>query len=503
MSQNDRKIRRIVIVGGGAAGWMTAAALSKALERDREIVLIESDEIGIIGVGEAAIPPIKLFNQTLGIDENDFLRQTQGAFKLGIQFVDWARKGHRYFHPFGPFGRPFDMVQVHHHWLKARAEGDTAPLDDLSMAWAAASRQRFAPPVGDPRNVLSTYDYSYHFDAALYAKFLRQYAEARGVRRIEGRLVGSDLQADNGYVERVRFEDGRTVDGELFIDCSGFRALLIGEALGVAWQDWRRWLPCDRALAVPCASSPEFTPFTRSTAREAGWQWRIPLQHRTGNGYVYASSLISQDEAAATLMANLDGEPLADPRLIRFGAGRREALWAKNVVAIGLSSGFVEPLESTALHLIQSGIARLLAFFPDLDFDPLVTDEFNRVGVNEIERIRDFLILHYVMTERDDTELWRASAALDIPETLQWRIDHFRRFGRLVTDTSDLFGPASWLAVHIGQLNFPEKIDPLANYSNSNSREWLAKVRGAMAAAAQGLPTHQDYIARHCRAAAV
>ena len=501
MSDQDRRIRRIVIVGGGSAGWMTAAALSRALERDCQITLIESEEIGVIGVGEATVPPIRLFNQTLGIDENEFIRRTQGSFKLGIQFVDWARKGHRYFHPFGPFGRPYDITAVHQHWLDARARGDATPLDDLSMAWAAGSRNRFAPPTPDPRNVLSTYDYAYHFDASLYAAYLRNYAGARGVRRMEGKVAGADLRAADGFVERVRFEDGRTAEADLFIDCSGFRGLLIGGALGVAFQDWRKWLPCDRAVAVPCASSPDFTPYTRSTAREAGWQWRIPLQHRTGNGYVFTSELISEDEATAVLLANLDGEALAEPRAIRFMAGRRDSQWKRNVVSIGLSSGFVEPLESTALHLIQSGISRLLAYFPDLDFDPLVTDEFNRVAENEIERIRDFLILHYRLTERDDSPLWRAAKDGPIPETLQWRIDHFRRFGRLVADSSDLFGPASWLAVHIGQLNFPERTDPLIGYAaGDGGRTWNQKLRAAMVAAAESLPDHRAYIAGRCAA---
>ena len=503
MTTSDRRIRRIVIVGGGAAGWMTAAALARAMDRDREITLIESEEIGIIGVGEATIPPIKLFNQTLGIDERAFLSATQGAFKLGIQFVDWARKGHRYFHPFGPYGRAYDMVQPHQHWLKARMEGETAPLDDHSMAWAAASRNRFALPSSDPRTVGSTYDYAYHFDASLYAKFLRAFAEARGVTRVEGKVAGAELRAADGFVERVRFEDGRTIDGDLFIDCSGFRALLIGQALRVGLQDWTHWLPCDRAVAVPCASSPDFSPYTRSTAREAGWQWRIPLQHRTGNGYVFCSGLIGEDDAAATLMLNLDGEALADPRLIKFAAGRRDVQWTRNVVAIGLSSGFVEPLESTALHLIQSGISRLLAFFPDLDFDPMVTEEYNRIGINEIERIRDFLILHYHLTQRDDSPLWRNAAAMDIPDTLRWRIDHFRRFGRVVSDTADLFAAQSWVAVHVGQFNDPERVDPLLSYGGDEGRAWLGRLRAAMVATAEAMPDHRAFVSRHAPGAAV
>lgn len=499
----DRAIRSITIVGGGTAGWMTAAALSNALQRDCRITLIESEDIGTVGVGEATIPPIRMFNDTLGISEQDFVRSTQGSFKLGIQFVDWGKRNHRYFHPFGGYGRNFDMLPVHQHWLKARQMGEHINLDDLCMAWAAASRGRFAPPVADQRNVLSTYDYAYHFDAGLYARYLRSYAEARGVVRLEGKISGSTLRPADGFIDHVTMEDGRDVAADLFIDCSGFRGLLIEQALQTGYEDWTHWLPCDRAMAVPCASTPDFTPYTRSTAREAGWQWRIPLQHRTGNGYVYCSAFISDDEAASTLLANLDGAALGDPRPLRFTTGRRKLFWNKNVVAIGLSSGFMEPLESTSIHLIQAGIAKLLALFPTRDFDPLVTDEYNRIAINEYERIRDFIILHYKLTTRDDSPLWRAVAAMDIPDTLQWKIDHFRRNGRLLARDMDLFGAPSWLAVHIGQGNIPEATDPLMDLRQVNGTEWLAKLQRALAHAAQGLPTHKDFIARHCQAPAM
>jgi len=496
--QSDRKIRSILIVGGGSAGWMTAATLSQTLKLGCTITLVESEEIGTVGVGEATIPTIKLFNQVLGLDENDFVKATQGSFKLGIQFVDWPKQGHRYFHPFGSYGRPFDTVSVHQYWLESRSTSDIN-LDDLSMAWAAARQSRFAPPLADQRNVLSTHDYAYHFDAGLYAAYLRKYSQARGVVRHEGKVASVQQNGESGFVESVTMEDGRVCAADLFIDCSGFRGLLIEGTLKTGYEDWTHWLPCDRAMAVPCANSPDFTPYTRSTARTAGWQWRIPLQHRTGNGYVYSSAHISDDEAASTLLANLDGKALGDPRPLRFVTGRRKKSWNKNVIAVGLSSGFMEPLESTSLHLIQANISKILAFFPDRDFDPLVTDEFNRVATNETERIRDFLILHYHLTKRDEP-LWRQCANMSIPDTLKFKIDHFREFGRLIAREMDLFGPASWTAVHIGQLNLPERLDPLIDFRNVNGAECLEKLRAAMRSAAKTMPTHQAYIERNCKA---
>jgi tryptophan 7-halogenase len=494
----DRNIRSIVIVGGGSAGWMTAAALSNALTHGCDITLIESEEIGTVGVCEATIPPIKTFNQTLGIDERDFVKATKGSFKLGIQFVDWAKLGHTYFHPFGSYGRPFDYGQVHQYWVQARAQGHDIDMDNLCMAWAAAKANKFAPPSPDQRNVLSTYEYAYHFDAGLYAAFLRQYSEQRKVTRVEGKVASVAQNPETGFVENITLEDGTICVADLFIDCSGFRGLLIEGALATGYEEWTHWLPCDRAVAVPCASTPDFIPYTRSTARTAGWQWRIPLQHRTGNGYVYSSQFISDDDAAQTLLANLDGKALGDPRPLRFVTGRRKKSWNKNVIAIGLSSGFMEPLESTSLHLIQANISKLLAFFPDRDFDPIVTDEFNRVATQETERIRDFLILHYKLTQRDDAELWRYTANMDIPDTLQFKIDHFRTYGRLIAREMDLF--ASWTAVHIGQLNIPQQVDPLLEFRGSGGLEWLNKLQAAMAAEASRLPTHQQFIDQHCKA---
>ncbi|MBU6253116.1 MAG: FAD-dependent oxidoreductase [Alphaproteobacteria bacterium] len=498
----DRAIRSVVIVGGGTAGWMTAAALANALQRNCQITLIESDDIGTVGVGEATIPPIRTFNETLGIQEADFVRATKGSFKLGIEFVNWGWQGQRYFHPFGTHGRNFDMVPLHQYWLEAQAQGKAPALDDLSMAWAAAKRGRFAPPIADQRHVLSTFDYAYHFDAGLYARFLRDYSETRGVTRVEGKIADVRLRGETGFVDAVALEDGRAFAADLFIDCSGFRGLLIEEALGTGYQDWTHWLPCDRAMAVPCAKGGDFTPYTRSTAREAGWQWRIPLQHRTGNGYVYCSNFISDDAVRETLLANLDGAALADPKPLRFVTGRRNLFWNRNVIAIGLSGGFMEPLESTSIHLIQAGISKLLALFPDRDCDPLVTDEYNRIAINEFERIRDFIILHYKLTQREDTELWRYCQNMSVPDTVAWKIDHFRRYGRLLSRDADLFGPASWLAVHIGQGNFPEGRDPLLAHRGEGQADWLFKLEAALSRAAEQLPTHEAFIAQNCAASA-
>ena len=499
MSDSDPRIRRIIIVGGGTAGWMSAAALSNALQHECSIKLIESEQLGSVGVGEATIPPIRTFNQSLGINEREFVRRTKGSFKLGIQFVNWARLNHRYFHPFGTYARQFDVVPVHQYWLQAHRQRKASRLDDYCMAWVLAANNRFMPPAADPRNVLSTFDYAYHFDASLYAAFLREYSQRRGVVRIEGKVLEVKRDASTGFVNSLRLEGDRELCGDLFVDCSGFRGLLIEGALESGYRDWTHWLPCDRAWAVPSAPG-EFTPYTRSTAHSAGWQWRIPLQHRTGNGHVFSSRFMSEDEAAEVLLGHLDSEALAEPRLLRFVTGRRNRFWNKNVVAIGLSSGFLEPLESTSIHLIQAGISKLLALFPDRDFDPAVIDEYNRIAVNEFERIRDFLILHYRLTARDDSEMWRYCADMDIPETLQHKIEHFRRFGRLIPSDMDLFGNASWLAVHIGQFNWPERQDPLLAYRNSDGSPWLKKLRTAMSAAAGKAPTHADYVSRHCKA---
>lgn len=503
MPDKNENLSRIAIVGGGSAGWMTAAALANALQSDCEITLIESDLIATIGVGEATIPPIRLFNSRLGIDENEFIRHTQGTFKLGIQFVNWGKIGHRYFHPFGPFGADFDMVPLHHYWLRAKAGGDTTSLDEYTMAWAAASQCRFDRPATDSRMVQSTYDYAYHFDAGLYAKYLRAFAEARGVKRIEGKVGNVDLHGESGNIEAVILADGTRLVADFFVDCTGFRALLIEGAMQTGYEDWTHWLPCDSAAAVQCSHGGEFTPYTRSTAHEAGWQWRIPLQHRIGNGYVYCSNFIDDQSASAKLLDNLDGAPLGDPRTLRFTTGRRKKFWNRNCVAIGLAAGFMEPLESTSLHLIQTGITRLLALFPDKSIDPLAIEEYNRITQLEYETVRDFLILHYHATRRDDSELWRYCQSITVPDTLQYKIDNFRAYGRIVSSGIELFQNPSWLAVLIGQFIDPKRYDPLVDHrAKVDSDAMLAGLRRVMKEAAAIMPGHREYIDHHCRAAA-
>ena len=493
----DRRISRIVILGGGTAGWMTAAALSRSFGRTVSITLLESDEIGTVGVGEATIPTIHWFNDLIGLDEAEFLRETKATFKLGIEFVDWTRPGHRYFHPFGQYGAPLPGVAFHHRWLKARAQGSGVPLSGLSLAARLAAEGRFAKPVGDARSILSTLGYAYHFDAGLYARYLRRLAEAAGVVRVEGRLRDVVRDGDNAQVTALLTERGETLAGELFVDCSGFRALLIGGAMGEGLEDWSHWLPCDRAVAVPCARVAATTPYTRSTARAAGWQWRIPLQHRTGNGYVYASAHLSEDEATATLLANLDGEALAEPRTLRFTAGTRRRPWRGNVVAIGLSSGFLEPLESTSIHLIQSGITKLLTLFPDRDMDPALADRFNQLFGRDMDGIKDFLILHYHATSGRDEPLWRHCRTMALPDTLSARVAQYRRSGRLILDSDELFREASWLAVLDGQGVTASGYNPLTDAIDADTnRAQVEQIAQVIARAAPTLPMHDDALAQ-------
>ncbi len=501
MSDTDRRIRDIVIVGGGSAGWMTAAALANVVRGGCRIVLIESTAIATVGVGEATIPPIRHFNWQLGLDENAFLAAARGTFKLGIAFVDWVRPGHRYFHPFGRIGDDFDSVSLHQYWLRERARGSPVPLEDYAMAWILARGGRFGRPLTDPAMVLSSFDYAYHFDASLYGRYLREYAEKRGVRRIDGKVTDVKLRGEDGSIEALQLEGGERICGDLFIDCSGFRGLLIESALKVGYESWQRWLPCDRAVAVGCALGEDLPPYTCATARPAGWQWRIPLQHRMGNGHVYCSEYVSDDEAAAILLGSLGGEPLGDPRPLRFTAGIRHELWSRNCVAIGLSGGFLEPLESTSIHLVQSAITRLLALFPDRDFDPMLAREFNRASRFEYERIRDFLVLHYHAQQRQEP-LWRYARSMEIPELLQLKIEHFRNGGRILFDPAELFQKNNWLAVLAGQQVLSERYHPLVDLRRRNdAAKILEQMRRAMEQAALSLPTHRQYIERHCRAA--
>ena len=493
---SDNRVRKIVIVGGGTAGWMTAAALSQAVDlRQCSLSLVESDDIGTIGVGEATIPTIHWFNRIAGIDEQQFMRETRATFKLGIEFPGWARPDHSYFHPFGRYGFASDGVAFQHRWLKARCGGLEDDFQDYSLNTVAARAGKFEFPATEPRSILSTLGYAYHFDASLYAKFLRARSELKGVVRHEGRVGKIDQNPDTGFITAVHTSRGEVLEGDLFIDCSGLRGLLIEGVLATGFADWSHWLPCDRALAVPSERSGPPPPYTRATAREAGWQWRIPLQHRTGNGYVYCSSLISDDEAAAVLLRNLDGPALGAPRLIPFRTGRRLKAWNKNVVAIGLSSGFLEPLESTSIHLIQSGIAKLLSLFPARDCDPYTAEQYNRVIAEEIEGIRDFLLLHYHSTTAKPEPLWEQCRRMPLPDSLHYKEEHFARSGRIVLDSDELFKEASWFAVLTGQGHRPRDYNPLIDAIAAD--ENLAHLRGIKAAiqsTVARMPEHTTFL---------
>jgi tryptophan halogenase len=498
----DNRIRDIVIVGGGTAGWMAAATFARLLGNGyARITLVESDEIGIIGVGEATIPQMGTFNRMLGLDEDDYVRQTKGTFKLGIQFVNWGRQGHVYFHPFGSYGVNMMGVSFHAYWLKLHMAGEAPSIDPFSLQATAGADNKFMRPIAAGKSLLSDIPYAFHFDAGLYARYLRGYAEARGVVRQEGKIVDVVQRGEDGFVEAVVTEDGRRIEGELFIDCSGFRGLLIEQTLKAGYEDWSHWLPCNRAIAVPCASVEAITPYTRSTAHTAGWQWRIPLQHRTGNGHVFSSDLMGDEEATRILLANLDGEPLADPRIVPFRTGRRKTFWDKNVVALGLASGFMEPLESTSIWMIQSGISRLMAMFPDRSFAPSTIERYNRIIGTEYAEIRDFLILHYKATERDDSEFWNYCRNMAIPDRLDEKIRVFLDYGRTFRENEELFNDTSWFAVMLGQLLKPRTYDPVADAMDlDETRRRLGEIRTAVRNSADYMPDHRAFIAENCAA---
>ncbi len=490
-------IRKVVIVGGGTSGWMTAAAMARKLKPGScAIRLIESAEIGIVGVGEATVPHIRFYNNTLGLDEADFMRKTHATYKVGIEFRDWARIGDAYIHPFGELGKRIGGIDFHHFWTKLRQQGDDLDIFDCSLPIVAAKAGKFAYPAEDRRSVFSTYGYAYHFDATLYAPYLRAYSEARGVTRTEGKVVDVSVRGADGFVESVTLEGGEKVEADLFIDCSGFRGLLIEQALKTGYEDWSHWLPCNRAMAAPCESAEQLVAYTRATARKAGWQWRIPLQHRVGNGYVYSSEFVSDDEAAETLKANLEGKLLAEPRPLRFVTGKRKKSWNKNVVAIGLAGGFLEPLESTSIYLIQQAITTLLDFFPDSNFDPIDVDEYNRVIDLEFERVRDFLILHYHATSRDDAPLWNYVRNMSIPDSLTYKINMFRERGHVVKYKDGMFLEPSWHAVYIGQRITPERYDPMVDVFDINEvRKEAHVIRDMVGKAAEAMPTHTQFLA--------
>lgn len=491
------KINRIVIVGGGTAGWMTAAALSRFLPPSFcSINLVESEQIGTVGVGEATIPHIRHFNAMLGIDEQEFIKETQATYKLGIQFNDWKTLGQSYMHPFGLFGHDINGIEFQHYWLRMRAAGDSTPFDQYSLSITAALEERFAYPSERFGALSSEYGYAFHLDASLYARYLRNYALNNGVKRTEGKVTHVPTNPDTGFIEAVYLESGEQLPGDLFIDCSGFRGLLIEKALRTGYENWTHWLPCDRAVAVPSNSAHPPSPYTQATARSAGWQWRIPLQHRTGNGLVYCSEYQDDERAYAQLSESLHEATTAEPNFLRFTTGRRKKSWNKNCVAIGLSSGFLEPLESTSIYLIQQSILKLLEFFPDQRCAPINTDEFNRQISTEYERIRDFLILHYHATQRNDSEFWNYCRNMTIPESLSRKITLFKETGHIEQYQMGLFMTPSWLAVCLGQGVVPNRYDHRVDSYGSNEvlAKYLAGLRQEIKQITQKMPSHQAFL---------
>ncbi|GAA0549343.1 tryptophan halogenase [Rhizomicrobium palustre] len=497
---DDNRIRSIVIVGGGTAGWMAAASFARFLKPlGCRIELVESEEIGTIGVGEATIPPVMDFIRVLGIDENDLIRKTQATFKLGIVFQDWVKQGHSWCHPFGTTGFDIDGVPFHAYWMKEYLAGRAERPEEYNLQAQAAENGKFMRPVQAPNSPLERITYALHFDAILFARYLRGWAETRGVIRTEGRVVDVSLRAENGHVEKLKLDDGRTIEGDLFIDCSGFQGLLIEQALKTGYDSWNKWLPCDRAAAVPVRQTRAPATYTLTKALDAGWQWRIPLQHRTGNGYVYCSEFVSDEQALETLKAHADGEEMNDPLLIRFTTGRRNLFWNKNVVALGLASGFLEPLESTSIHLIQRGIAQLLRLFPDRNFEPADRDTYNRLLGHEFERVRDFLILHYTTNEREDTPFWRHCKTIPQVDSLKERLELFRGYGRILREDSDLFPVQSWLFMYAGQGIKPRRHDPLADTLDPEVvRSTLENIKAVVSSCTKAMPTHQEFIAKNC-----
>ena len=455
-----RWVSRVVILGGGTAGWMTAAALSHTFGEAVEIVLVESDTIGTVGVGEATIPPIRAFHQMIGVDEAEFVRATGATFKLGIEFRGWLNESSTYFHPFGAYGVERDIGYFFQYWLRLKEKGQVADFSEFSLCTLAARHNVFAPPSEKPGDPLQHLQSAYHFDAGRYVKFLKGLCLARGVSHKIGDMLTAQRDSEDGNITGLKLKSGELITGDLFIDCSGLRAMLLGQELGVEFEDWSHWLPMNRACAVPCEQTLALTPYTISTARPFGWQWRIPLQHRVGNGVVYSSDVITDEAAERFLLDGLEGKPLGPVNRIKFKAGRRKTPWHKNVVAIGLASGFLEPLESTSIHFIQSGIQRLIRYFPDAGLSPVCAQAFNRDAIAEVENARDFLILHYHATERDDSELWRYVRAMQIPDSLQDRIELFRERGQLNLAAEELFQSTSWHAVLLGQGIRPKSYMP-------------------------------------------
>ena len=491
----SKKIENVVIVGGGTAGWITASLLAKVLGKTLNIKLVESDKIGIIGVGEATIPPIIAFNNAIGLNELEFIKATKGTMKLGIQFENWGKTGDSYMHAFGDIGKNFPFCEFHHFWVKSRQMGGDSDFWDYSLNYQAAKHNKFAKMNNIEGTNLPGISYAYHFDAGLYAKFLSEFCINLGVNRIEGTINKVNLNDANGYVKSVQLEDGSKIEGDLFVDCTGLAALLIEKTLSTGFEDWSQWLPCDRAVAVPSELSDRIAPYTRSIARDSGWQWEIPLQHRTGNGLVYSSKHMTDNEASETLLANLNGKPLSEPKFISYRTGRRRKQWNRNVVSIGLSAGFFEPLESTNIHLIQTAAIRLLKLFPHNGINQEEINEYNAQSKNEYQRIRDFIILHYKLNERGDTNFWRHCQRMEVPDTLSRRMDLFKESGKVFREQEDLFTEIAWKQVLIGQGAIPEDHHPLVDtLSSQQIKELMANLKTIINRAVDKMPSHEEFL---------
>jgi tryptophan halogenase len=493
---NSLQIKRIAIVGGGTAGWMAASILARALPGTGTVItVIDSPDIGTVGVGEATIPPIMDLLRFLNINEGDFVRHTQSTYKLGIKFTDWSRIGESYWHPFGTFGSMINLRPFFHVWHKARAEGLAPRFNDFSLCASLGDARKFRFPDPASQGPAAGLRYALHFDATLVAKYLRSYAERLGVARMERTVVGA-TRRDDGFLDELQFSDNSTLQADLYIDCSGFRGVLIEGVLGTGYLDSSAMLPCDRAVAFPTASAPARPPYTNSRARSAGWQWRIPLQHRVGNGYVYSSAHCSDDAALEDLMGTLGEKPLAEPRVLRFTTGRRKLLWNFNCVALGLASGFLEPLESTSIHMVMSGVYKLLEHFPDRNFDRTNIDSYNAELIGESERVRDFIVLHYHLTQRDDAPLWAYCQSMALPDSLVQRIEFYRRTGRIRIKAGELFTDLSWFYIFEGMGVRPDNYDPLLDIVTvSQLSEIMVSMAAATAAAARAAPLHDSYFA--------
>lgn len=494
-----KPIKKIIIVGGGTAGWMTAASLSKHFRKTKiELVLVESSEIGTVGVGEATIPTLRRFYGELGMNDMDVMRATRATCKLGIQFRDWHQAGSRFIHPFGLYGQRANGVDFHHYWMKLRELGDAGELADYSLGVKLAEHHKFVEPSPNPPSELSVFDWALHFDAALFAKLMRDYAEQQGITRIDARIETVNLFGD-GAIKSLLLDNGKTIDGDLFIDCSGFRALLIEQTLKTGYEDWSEWLVCDSAVAVQSELAGDPPPYTVSQAHTAGWQWRIPLQHRQGNGHVFCSRFISEDEAIATLKKHIDGTLLHEPRRFNFTAGRRKKAWNKNCIAVGLASGFLEPLESTSIALVETAIEKIRQSFPHPFYTQAEVDKFNDLTAQEYERVRDFIILHYKANNRVGEPMWDYCRAINVPEPLQRKMDAFIARGELIRYPIEIFGPPSWLAIYSGFAILPQSYDERVNQLDSEYlQQSLTQMRKSIRNAVDSVQKHDVFIAQHC-----